>query len=64
MSLRVPVAVVSGLVGVVAYIAAAVVVADHVLGAHWAIQAVFYLIAGSLWVLPIRWLMYWGAGQR
>jgi hypothetical protein len=64
MSSRVPIAVVAGLLGFTAYLAVAVVLGDAVVGAHWTIQALYYLVAGSLWVLPVRWLMYWGAGQR
>ncbi len=64
MSSRVPLAVIGGLVGFIAYVAVAVVVADRIEGGHWAIQAIYYLVAGSLWVIPARWLMYWGAGLR
>lgn len=64
MSPRIPIAVILGLGGFVAYLALAVVLGDRVVGAHWTIQALYYLIAGSLWVLPARWLMYWAAGQR
>ncbi len=64
MSRRVPIAVVLGLAGFVAYLALAVVIGDQVVRAHWAIQALYYLVAGSLWVLPARWLMYWAAGLR
>lgn len=64
MSLRIPIAVVVGLAGFIAYLGVAVALADRVMLAHWAIQALYYLVAGSLWVLPVRWLMYWAAGQR
>ena len=64
MSYRVPIAAVVGVCGFVAYVALAVVAADRVLTAHWAVQGAFFLVAGSAWVMPARWLMYWGAGQR
>jgi hypothetical protein len=61
---RIPIAIVAGLVGLALYIAAAMVLADDVLGWHWALAALYFVIAGSLWVLPMRWLMLWAAGQR
>lgn len=64
MSSRVPIAVVGGIVGFIAYVALAVVLGDAVIGAHWVVQGLYYLVAGSLWVLPARWLMYWAAGLR
>jgi hypothetical protein len=64
MSIRVPIAVVVGLLGFLVYLAVAVAIGDRVVQLHWAIQAAYYLVAGSLWVLPIRWLMYWAAGLR
>jgi hypothetical protein len=38
--------------------------ADFVLGLHWAIQALYFIAAGTLWVFPMRWLMFWSVGQR
>ena len=61
---RKPVALIAGLVGLCLYVAAAMVLGDWVLKAHWSIQALYFVVAGSLWVLPIRWLMYWSVHLR
>ena len=58
------IATVVGLLGFIAYVAIVLIVADSVLGLHWVIQAAFFVLAGSLWVIPIRWLMYWSVGRR
>jgi hypothetical protein len=61
---RIPIAVFAGLFGFLGYCAAVVVLADFVLGLHWAIQALYFIAAGTLWVFPMRWLMFWSVGQR
>lgn len=61
---RVPIAVVAGLTGFFVYLAAVVVLADTIQTMHWVIQAVYFVVAGSVWVMPIRWLMYWSVHQR
>ena len=61
---RVPVAVVLGLLGFVAYCAAAVTLADSVLRAPWPVVALYFVAAGVAWVFPARWLMLWAAHQR
>jgi hypothetical protein len=58
---RILIATIVGLVGFVAYVVAAVTLADYLSPMHWAVQALFFLVAGTLWVLPIRSLMYWAA---
>jgi hypothetical protein len=55
---RAPAATLIGIVFFLAYIAAAVTLADHI-PHHWAIQAGYFVLAGVLWVIPIRWLMLW-----
>ncbi len=52
-----------GIVFVIAYVAAAVTLVDW-LPRHWAVQAVYFLIAGIAWVFPIRWLMLWSVHKR
>jgi len=32
-----------------------------VLGWHWLLQIPYFVLAGTLWVLPARWLMFWAA---
>ena len=61
---RTPVATLAICVFVLGWIAAAAVLADAVRPLHWAIQAVYYPLAGFLWVFPVRWLMLWGAHKR
>ena len=61
---RVPIAIAAGLIGFFGYVAAVIVVADTVQTMHWAVQAVYFVLAGTLWALPIRWLMFWSVGQR
>lgn len=53
-----------GLFGLVAYVVAVVTLADRVTGLNVIVQTVFFLIAGLLWTVPIRWLMLWSVGQR
>lgn len=33
--------------------------ASTVSGWHWALQAVFYLVAGIAWILPLKPLLRW-----
>ena len=44
---RIPIAVVVGLFGFAAYVALVVMVADHVITQHWALQGLFFLVAGK-----------------
>ena len=61
---RIAIAVLVGLFGFAAYVALVVALAYHVVTQHWALQVVFFLVAGIVWAFPARWLMFWGAGQR
>ncbi len=61
---RTPIATVVIVLFVLLWLAAAAVLADYVRPLHWAIQAVYYPIAGFAWVLPVRWIMLWGAHKR
>ena len=61
---RIPLAVLIFLVGFTAYGAAAVVLADHVLGLHWTVQAVYFVVTGIAWAWPARALMFWAARRR
>jgi len=56
---RGPIALVSGLAGFIAYVALVVWLADVLAPMHWAVQALYFLVAGLLWVVPARWLMIW-----
>jgi hypothetical protein len=61
---RVPLAALAICLLVIFWISAAAVLADYVRPLHWAIQAIYYPIAGFAWVFPVRWLMLWGARMR
>ena len=61
---RVPIALLAGLFGFATYVIGVVTLADHVLTLHWAVQAVFFLLAGTLWAWPASRLMIWAAGKN
>lgn len=58
---RILLAVLAFLAGFVAYVAAVVALADHVLGLHWTVQALYFVVAGIAWAWPARALMFWAA---
>jgi hypothetical protein len=58
---RILIATLVGLVGFAVYVAATMILADHVMSSHWALQALYFLVAGVLWVIPARSLMLWAA---
>jgi hypothetical protein len=60
---RPPAAALMGIVFVIAYVAAAVTLAGW-LPSQWAVQAVYFLVAGVVWVFPVRWLMLWSVHKR
>jgi len=51
-----------GAVGFVAYIVAVVTIGDFFVRQHWAIQLIYYVTAGIVWVFPAKRLIIWGAG--
>jgi hypothetical protein len=61
---RILIATLAGIVGLALYIMAAVAAADLLGPMHWATQLGYFVVAGSIWVFPVRWLMLWAAGQR
>lgn len=50
-----------GLAGFALYVGVAVMLADHVIGWHWAPQLAYFLVAGLAWAWPARALMVWAA---
>lgn len=52
-----------GLLGLSAYLALVLWLADWVLTWHWALQIPYFVLAGTLWAWPVRSLMYWAAGR-
>ena len=57
------VASLGGIVFILVYIVVATMLPD-VLPHYWPFQAVYFLVAGIVWVFPIRWLMLWSVGKR
>jgi hypothetical protein len=60
---RTPIAAVAGVIFILAYIAAAITLPEHLPPLHWSLQAIYWCATGLLWVIPIRWLMMWAAGR-
>jgi hypothetical protein len=58
---RILIAVLVFLTGFTAYIAVAIILADHVLPLHWTVQALYFVVAGIAWAWPARALMVWAA---
>lgn len=61
---RTALALLIGLSGFGLYVMAVVALADHVLGRHWALEALYFAVAGIAWVFPARRLMLWASGAR
>ena len=57
-------ATLAGLAFLLAYVFAVVQIPESVGRMHWAVEAVYWGIAGIVWVLPIRWLMLWSVHKR
>ncbi len=53
------VAGVAGVAGFAAYVVLVVIMADLVLPLHWAVVALFFLAAGTLWAWPALRLLRW-----
>ncbi len=61
---RIPIATLAALVFVFAYIVAVVVLPEYLPPMWWPVEAVYWGIAGLIWVLPVRWLMLWSVHKR
>ncbi len=59
--MRTFIATMLGLLGFFGYVAAAVTLADRVQPLNWAIQVLYFLVAGVLWVVPAHFLILWAA---
>jgi hypothetical protein len=64
MSARIAIALLAGVLGLLLWLAAAVALADHVIGLHWVVQAAYFVLAGIAWAFPARALILWAAGGR
>lgn len=61
---RAPIALLASVVWFIAYIVGAVTLAGVLAPMHWAVQALYFLVAGVLWVGPVVWLMRWSVGRH
>jgi len=61
---RPAIATLAGIAGFLLYVAAVLLVADHLRAAHWAIELLFFAVAGIAWVWPAKRLMAWAVGPR
>jgi hypothetical protein len=59
--LRILLACLIGLTGLFLYLLLVLWAGDHVQRWHWAVQVPFYVLAGFVWVFPIRRLIFWAA---
>jgi hypothetical protein len=61
---RKPIAALAICLFVIGWIVAASVLADFVRPLSWAVQAIYFPLAGFLWVFPVWWLMLWAVRRR
>jgi hypothetical protein len=61
---RIVIASAAGLLFFTAWVVACVLTADQVFKLPFAVQLVYFAVAGFVWVFPIRWLMLWAAHRR
>ncbi len=61
---RAPIATIAGLLFVFLYIIAVITLPDLIPRLHWTLEALYWLVAGIVWVFPVRWLMLWSVGKR
>lgn len=58
------IATIAGLSFMVVFVVAAITLPDYVPRLHWALEAIYWCVAGIVWVFPIRWLMLWSVYKR
>lgn len=58
-SWRKPAGVLAILAIIAIWVAVVASLSDMVAQWHWAVQAMFYLIAGIVWILPMKPLLIW-----
>lgn len=54
------IALLIGVIGFIVYIAAVTAIGDFFVHQHWALQAVYYVVTGFVWVFPAISLIKWG----
>ena len=52
-----------GLLGFAGYVVVVMILGDWVFGMHWAVQFLYFAVAGILWVWPAKRLIYWSVGR-
>ena len=57
-------ATIAGILFILAYIVAAITLPDFAPPLHWTIEAIYWGVAGIVWVFPVRWLMLWSVHKR
>lgn len=62
--LRISVATLAGLCGLLAYIAGVVSLFDTVQKLPQVVHLLYFLLAGIAWVIPARSLMFWAARHQ
>ena len=55
---------IAGVLFILIYMIGAITLPDVIGRMHWTLEALYWLIAGVVWVFPIRWLMLWSVCKR
>ena len=61
---RPAIATIAGVLFILAYIVAATTLPDLAPRLHWTLEALYWCVAGIVWVFPVRWLMLWSVHKR
>jgi hypothetical protein len=61
---RTSLALLVGSLGLLLYLGLVLWAGDWVQQQHWALQALFYVLAGFVWVFPVRSLIIWAVAAR
>jgi len=61
---RSTIASLAGILFVLIYIVVVITLPDYFTRLHWTLEALYWLIAGIVWVFPVRWLMLWSVHKR
>jgi hypothetical protein len=56
---RGPIALLVGLIGFFAYLLIVLEVAARLAGSHWAVELLFFAVAGIVWAFPAARLIKW-----
>lgn len=53
------IAAIGGVLALLAYLVAVLELADHATGHHWALDLLFFALAGIVWTIPAARLIRW-----